>query len=71
MSMAPTRPSNCKGYSYTHIPHLAGKRIPPPRNDLTHMFVAQHMTAQQIAEAQKLAHEWKPKKEESRPVGAH
>jgi TPR repeat protein len=32
---------------------------------------AQRMTTAQIAEAQKLAREWKPKKDESRPVGAH
>jgi TPR repeat protein len=31
----------------------------------------QRMTSAQIAEAQKLAHEWRPKKDESRPVGAH
>jgi TPR repeat protein len=32
---------------------------------------ARRMTSAQIAEARKLAHEWKPKKEESRPVGVH
>jgi TPR repeat protein len=32
---------------------------------------AQYMTPAQIAEAQKRAAEWKPKKEESRPVGVH
>jgi uncharacterized protein len=33
--------------------------------------VAARMTPEQIAEAQKLAREWKPKKEESGRVGAH
>jgi uncharacterized protein len=34
-------------------------------------FVASKMTPSQIAEAQKLAREWKPRKEESGPLGAH
>jgi uncharacterized protein len=60
---------NVMAYMWFDLAAAQGKENAGSNRDL---WVAKRMTVKQIAEAQKLAHEWKPKKkEEGGPISAH
>jgi uncharacterized protein len=59
---------NVMAYMWFDLAAAQGKENAGTNRDV---WVARRMTPGQIAEAQKLARQWKPRKEESVPAGAH